>query len=620
MPVSLAAPSSPVLARPGDLATLWGTRSKYFAADHQEMDDVVGTYFGQLPSKFDDFFHAEMHRHIVNLVRLSWDDLANLAGKVFPIYVTPDNDKPTAKTRAELQEQVAYGWNEAGRRSGGISMESLMRVLMWWLVGTANAVAMVLPDTERKSPYFTFRDPRTYYPPVGSSPYTQAEPADALFAYRMTAAEIKQRYPDKAGELDNSLALRRAAAKGGGRHRNSQGRFAPRPSDDDTHLWVGEYYIADAWYVATLEDRSVILTGSESGDPGHPGVNPVVAMSLYSPNSSKGRSLFSDQVSLQAAMSRMFSQKLDWFDRTLYPVILHTPLAGKTIRIGPYATNEYDVFASPVPPRMDTITPAHNIDASEMMTFTHGMSKMLNRNPDSFQGQGEADSSKALSRLEEGVNRTIRETIWPPALETIPRLYTKAGEMTLNLWPGSDLSVTGRSSNSWTSGERFKKTYVPRRDLKGRTEDWEVEPGMGLGGFQEIQEMLMLFGAEAISEDYMIERLPGVRDSQAMKRQIQSDRLRKLQLAKLAADAEAQKLAPDALALLDDMVQGGMDMYEAIKQLVRQGKLELPPAPPMGPGMPGMPGMPPGPGGPPGAGGIPPELAGLMPEMGAIGR
>ena len=70
-----------------EISTLYSDRASIYSSLIGEWDDLVMVYHGVLPSEFDDFFHEEMHRHVVNMIRLSWDDLSAMAGKVFPIYV-----------------------------------------------------------------------------------------------------------------------------------------------------------------------------------------------------------------------------------------------------------------------------------------------------------------------------------------------------------------------------------------------------------------------------------------------------------------------------------------------------------------------------------------------------
>jgi len=552
-----------------DLQRLFSDRAAVYGPALREMDEIVGIYLGILPDVFREFFHEEMQPHVINMIRLSWDDLASLAGKVFPVYVRPDNDTAAAKQRAERLEKIAYGYNEAGRIVGAIDASLLQKVLAWWIVGTAEAVAMALPDYERRTPYFTFRDPRTWFPPVGWSPYTQADADDALFAYQLTIGEIKRRWPARADEIDRVLG------------RSYQTRAGFTASSDSSVVWVGEYYSEESWIVQTLTDRVLTLARSDQGDPGHPGVQPVVGMQLYSPGL-RGRSIYADQVSIQAAMARMFSQKLDFYDRTIYPMIFTTPLASKTVRVGPWAINEWDpTFQGGF--KVDVVAPTNAIDADQTMAFVMGLSRILNRNPESFQGQapsGRAESAKALATLRDSVvNITIREMIWPPMIHAWPKLYTKAAQLDLALWPDERKRASGRRRN-----QAYSMLYRPRVDLAGREEDFEVEPGIGLAGYQGTLEVLQLVGAELLPEDDALELLDHVRDAQEAKRKIQADRLAKLSFADLQAKAAEGRLLPGALAKLRRMVQAdGMDLLDAIEKLERAGELYVSPSPPLAP-------------------------------------
>lgn len=571
---------------PEDLTLLWQDRSFSYGNDHALIEELVRVYEGALPAEFNDYFHPDQHRHIVNMIRLAWDDLATMAGKEFPVYVDPDNQTPTAKARAEHQEQIAYGYNRAGRVVGATSMKLLMKVLAWWLVGTANAVLMALPDFKHKTPYFTFRDPRTHFPPVGWSPYTQAAADDALFVYTMTLGELKRRYPEQRDQI--AQKVERSVI-------GPDGRLTK--IDDSFNIHVGEYYHADSWMVATLTDKAVGLARSDTGDPGHPDVQPVTSFSLYNATTAKGRSLFADQVSVQAAMARMFSQKLDFFDRTLYPLIFHTPLTGPSIRIGPYATNTFET-TSGQNPRVDVVAPAHQVDADQTMAFAMGLSRMLNRNPEQMQGMGDANSAKAINELKSGITATIKDWIWPPVLDALPLAYANAAMMDVNCWGNMRKEARGRRKN-----EAFSTNYVPAVHLRGREHDFDLEPGLGLAGYQGTLEIMQMLGAELVGEDTALEQLEHVRDVQAEKRRIQSDRLGKLQFADLAAKAQNGELMPGAMWKIKQMVDRGTDLHEAVAKLEESGELLAPP-PDMGAMAAAMGGAP---GGPPGAppGGMP---------------
>ena len=436
-----------------EISTLYADRASVYASLVGAWDDLVMVYHGILPSEFDDFFHEEMHRHVVNMIRLSWDDLAAMAGKVFPIYVDPDNDTPKAKARAEKQEQIGYGYNEAGKIVGGIEMPMLMKILAWWMVGIGEAVPMVLPNYQKHTPYFTFRDPRTYYPPIGWTPFSQAPADDALFVTQMSLGELKRRYPDRATELDQKLG------------RSISSRVAITTTTDSSQVLVGEYYHQDTWLTQTIADVVVNLDRHDHDMPDFPGVVPVEPMSLYSAGP-RARSLFSDQISLQAAMARMFSQKLDFYDRTLYPLIFTAPLAQKAVQVGPWAINEFDpTFQGQF--KVEVVGPTNAIDADQSMAFVMGMQRMLNRNPESFQGQapgGRAESAKAINSLRDAVaNTTIRDMLWPPMLHALPKLYEKAARMDVNLWPNEEKKASGRSKN-----DKFRINYRPKVDLQGR--------------------------------------------------------------------------------------------------------------------------------------------------------
>jgi hypothetical protein len=570
---------------PDEVSSIWNDRATIFSGPITTMDELVGLYLGQVPTSFMEFFHEEMTVHHINMIRLAWDDLASMAGKVFPVYVRSDNDTATARDRAEHLEKWAYGINDAGQNVGAIGGELLMKVLSWWMAGVGEAIPMVLPSYERRTPYFTFRDPRHYYPPVGWSPYTQAAADDALFAYQLTIGELKRRYPARREELDRVLSRSASSA--------SMPITAVR---DSSPVWVGEYYHVDAWIVQTLTERSVMLARSDTGDRGHPDIVPVVPMSLYSPGV-RARPIFADQVSIQAAMARMFSQKLDYYDRTLYPVIFTTPLADKTVRVGPWAINEWDpTFQGQF--RVDTIEPKNAIDADQTMAFVMGLSRILNRNPETFQGQapsGRADSAKAIESLKSAVaDTTVRDMLWPPMIAAMPRLYSKAAELELKLWPNERKAISGRRKNT-----RFATTIRPKTELEGREESFEVEQGSGLGGYRGTLEILQLVQAELKSEEDALEEMEGVRDAGEAQRKIQTNRAQKVIWQNLATRALAPPGTPGglkagAMSKLVQKVQEGADIFVALRQLEEADEMYEPMAPPPEPGLAGAAGPPTG--------------------------
>src|SRR6266545_1380987 len=133
--------------------------------------------------------------------------------------------------------------------------------------------------------------------------------------------------------------------------------------------------------------------------------------------------------------------------------------------------------------------------------------------------------------------------IWPPMIAGITRMYEKAARIDMNVWKYNRRTIQGTRKNS-----DFRVPYTPATDLLGREGKFEVEPGLGLAGYQGTVEILQLLGAEAISEDMALEQLEHVRDPQAEKRRIFNDRLQKVMFANLAANGQQGIVVPGALA------------------------------------------------------------------------
>lgn len=560
-----------------DLPSIFNSRAKHWGAKHAEQDRIIGVYFGDYPVEFEDFFDNLDHNFVINMIRLAWDDLASMAGQEFPLYFPTENETAAQRDKAEKREKVCYGYNSAGRRAGGMDMKGLSHALGWYLVGCAEAVATVDLDYARKTPYFDWRDPRSFYAPVGWSPWQNEELDGSLFARQMTLGELKRLFPSAAGTLDAQYSRRTIplTTGWGGNAINSTSL-----GDDDIYCWVGEYYCKDYWLVATMDsDRQVTFIESQQGlDKGHPGLDPTVAYSLFAPDTP--RSPLADQVDIQVALSRMFSQKIDFYDRTLYPEIFHTPLTHKNIRRGPNATNELDTSTG-VSPFVQVVSPTQTVDANQMMQFTIGMSRILNRNPESMQGGGEADSAKAINELKQAVSGTIRTMFWPTFIQGHPKLYAKAMRCDIRLWGNERKKIAGRTPETHTKkrGIPTSVSYVPNTDLAGHEDDVEIEPGIMLRGYQGRLELLQLLGAKAISRSTMLEQMDVIRDPQEEEKRIEMDELGEVQFAALLAKAQSNELQPDALSKIHDlMAEKGLHRLEAIKEVNERGELYAQPA------------------------------------------
>jgi hypothetical protein len=579
---------------PSDLHTVFNARALYHGAKHEEQAELLSVYNGNIPPEYDDQFHPEQRVHIVNMLRLSWDDLAGMAGQEFPLFSAPENDKAAAKERAEKRETVCYGYNAAGRKNGGVDMAGLQRVQGFYMVGFGEAVWMVLPDYKRKTPYFTFRDPRSHFPPIGWNPWEQSDLEGTMFAYRMTLGEIKRRWPGRADDLDIKYAKNSFGRQTTGWKGDSTMDAGGGPGDEDSRwIWVGEYYHSDAWFVSTMEECTVTLLESHQGlDKNHPGVNPVFAHQLINPE--HARSLLADQVSIQVAESRMFSQQIDYFDRTLYAPIFGSKLKNSKVRYGPGAYNEFDTTQGEKPAFYQA-APPNPVHADQMMQFGLVLLRMLNRNPEAFQGSGDADSAKAINELKAGVSSTVQTVFWPPMMQALPQGYSKAIRMDINVWGAERKIISGLTPETHNTkrGVRVSTSYRPLQDLLGHEDNVEIEPGIMLRGYQGRLEIMQLLGAGLVSETTALELMDIIRDPREESRRIQSDRLAQLLFADLAKAAQDGRLMPGALYEIKSKTEEGTDIFEVIANLEEAGRLTVPPAPAEGAGMPAL-----GPGGP----------------------
>lgn len=560
---------------PGDLQQLASERVNHYSLVHDTINTLISVYDGEVPSEYQHYFHRDIPVEVINMIRMAVDDLTGMAGKVFPVFVPPRNNTAKAKREAELVEKICLGYNDAGRKVGSVGMDMLMKRLAWWLILAADAVAMVLPDYDYQTPYFTFRDPRSHFPPVGWTPWGRVPLDGTMFVYHCTLGELKRMYPDKAGRLTEVYK-----SKMGGHGLTAVAR------GDLLQIQVAEFYHTDAWYVAAVDEQVVILSESQNGDKGFPGVCPVVPFTMFSADNPKGRSFIADQVGIQMSQSRMVSQKIDYFDRLLYPMLFHTALKGD-INYGPGNANEFDDLNG-IRPMVEQIVPPNPVDADETIGFLMGISRVLNRNPDTTQFE---NSAKALeSAMDVGPRATIKDSFWPVFIEGLPKLYCLAAKMDMALWGNQRKSVSTKDKNTY-----FTVDYVPNVHLKPHYQGIRIEPGLGLGGYQGSLEIMQKLGAGLISRDTALEQLPEFANPQEEKRRIQSDKLEEVMFADLATKAQNGIISPEAFHRIKQMVEEeDKDLFEAVAELSKEGAFQ-PPVPET-----------------PEAGGMPPELAALM--------
>lgn len=571
-----------MLNGPRDILELYNKRRDYYQASIAKKTEMVGVWHNKMPDRGLKYWRSPANPNAnpevyLNNIKRSWQDFMQMTSKVLPIYVPPRSNAAANKKAAEKVEDICYGYNSAGLKRGGLGMKALMDVLSWWLVGTSDAVAIVYPDYQRQTPFFHWRDSRTHLPPEGWTPYSQVPLEGTLLTQEATLGELQQRYPDSAARLDAVYNNDSGPAV------YQNGRWTKY--DKNSKIPIGEFYHSDAWYVCTLQEQSIILVQSETGDPGHPGVQPVVPLSMYSPNDPKGLSMYDEQVDLDVQVSRMFSQFLDGFDRVNNPRFFISETVSGTIQEGPGGITVLSTVNGEKP-FVHESSPNNPSGPSQMIQMALALSNRTTRSPESMQGQGQANSAKALNELKSGPEGTVQDYFWPAFIQGLPKLYKAAAQMDINLWGNVKKTAAGRKNN-----HTFSTDYTPNVHLKGYEEDIQIEPGLGLGGYQGTIEIMQRLGAELISMDDALEALPDVRDPQATRRRIEGDRLDKTMWMQAEAQAQQGALQPTAFHDLKELVdEKDMSISEGIAELTRQGKWLVPPqAAPEAPVTPGMP-------------------------------
>lgn len=566
---------------PGDLYALWKSRQRdrRTAARHTLQNQMVATYNYRLPPEYARLFPANTPQYRLNPIRRSWDDFVTMGGKEMPPYMQPPSDSIESNDLAERIVKIAYGWHGAGARiRRGPSMKGIMRMLVWWLTGTAHAVMGVVPDYRHKTPYYIVKDPRQYFGPNGYEPWGPVPLDEVLFVRKTTLGQLRSKYPDKVAQLN-------AAFNGAGY--TSHGEDAP----DDIEVDVGEFFAKDAWFFSTMsaDNKSVTLLESHAGmDRNHPGVCPWVELALYNPEGP--RPWMIDQIGVDAALGRVLSQEIAYIDQILHGPIVTTGFEHKDFRSGPQGVNILDTTKTPNPDAK-RLAPQTQINADRMASMFMAILRTETRNPESMQGGGDAVSSRAIESLKSGPGETLQEYIWPAITEALPTSYQIAAIEECNIWGDESKSVAIEvlePSNPAKRGAGYVK-YTPNRHLRGNESMIRVEPGLGLASYQDEVAVQQRLGSKTISLLTALERFPDIPDAQGEWRRIQGDQVRDMILA--AATQNGMLLNLATLAKIAKAVEEGDNIYDEIIKADEEGRLMAQSQPPAGPG--GAPGGPP---------------------------
>lgn len=573
---------------PRDLSAIYEGRRERWDPWHAAQDIVEQAIFGNLPTKYNDLFADNDIRLEIRTIRTADDDLTALTSKVFPILVNPlgkRSDSKTALDNAERVEKIAYGWYDGAAQRGGLEIDGIMHQLARHQVRFADGVLRVLPDYNRKLMFFEALDPRCHFPPSGWTPWSQTRLNDTLIVTEMTLGEVKARYARE----DPTIMMRL---------NNAYSKMTSTPSgewvqDDRQKIKVGQFYCRDYWYVAALgHEDSITLLETSYGDPGFPGVCPVTSFMQF-----ESEPLFMGQIGIEAALQKVLNQEIRATDKMIDGPIVGPKLLGD--KWNPVGYNIVDTQSGEkvfMPQRMGPSSP---LNTERVLGSLVGLARILNRNPESFQGGGDASSAKAVQTLQAGVRSTVEDILWAPFMNAFPRVFDNCLEMEQNLWPNERKTAQGTRSK-----QTFEVDYIPSVHLEGYLGRIKIEPGMGLGGYQAKLDLMQHEQGGYISKQTLREMHPDIKNVQEETRRIEREQVEAFANAAFEALAASDPLtALKADFELMKQIQSGKSKFEAIQEVINKGLLEPPQQE-----MPGMPQLPPGLPGSPELPGPPPSL------------
>lgn len=548
-----------------DLQAIYHQRSQAKSALYALYGEIEDAMEGRRPARYDKLWHEDDIPVEFRSIHLAAMDLTGMTTKIFNVEVAPTG---TSKTRAEADEKVekvAYAWNEGARNLGGDSWLDIMGEWARLQVCFLDACFMFMPHYESKTLFPMIKDPRNHFPPVGWSPLSIAPLDNTLIAYKTTLGQLRERYPNA------SFALGKAYGKSIYTPGNAS------RSSDATICTVGEFYGTDAWYVATLDDRGVLLAASEKDDKGHPGVCPVVTSRRHG-----FEPIFAGQLGLEIMLQKVLSQELQATDEMLHGPITGSKIIGDELRWDGYNTLDTSIPGDRVVPPQ-RLAPTSPLNTQRVIGELMNMLRIANRNPESFQGQGDANSAKAVQTLQVGVKNTVQDILWPPMMSALERAYEAARKMEINLWPLDKKSVRGKKNKGF-----YEVSYRPMTDLAEYKARIRVEHDGELGGYQGSLDRQQKMTSKMMSRLTAMEKDPDIRDVQAELLRIEKQEVDELWSQVVAAQGEA--LNPSGVARWLELMGEGKSKIEAYRQAETEGAFTPPPPPepPMGGAPPGM--------------------------------
>ena len=490
-----------------------------------ETDMMCNLYEGTLPPEYDKYFPKTAPKHVVQLVRDAWDDLAAQVGKLPDLRVDALKNTTKESEVVEKLERIANQYLNIAEPSGRL----MMKQLAWWLVGTGRACVYIRPDDDSKSPILTIRDHRNVFPKMRIVGNIPVEIYDIIFAYnipRLEAIELNLA-PDLKTEAGRPMA-----------HRGDAMEVEVLEFLDDTqHVIVSQF-------------------GMMSRTEHNLGICPAWVFQNFNPNKPVGISLFKNQVSLMVAVSMLISLKLAAADRIVNPIYWARGWQG-AVQLGPSILNKLGPqgeIGKIDPPRLEQT----DRDIAQLTQF----SNILNKHPEVRQGQvdgkGAYVSSKSLETLASALDTVIGD-YWDGIGIGMRHLLAACFQMDEVNWGREKKRI---SLN--IKGTPVRDTYTPLVDINGRYEITAFY-GFGIGGYQGFLQNIQANQAKLKSRTSAMMEMPGVPDVPKEIRQMQLEDLDDAQMALLMAQAVGGTMDAITLAKIRQAVaEEGMTVGEVI--------------------------------------------------------
>ena len=498
------------------------------AAHIAETDMMCNLYEGELPPEYNKHFPKTAPKHVVQLVRDAWDDLAAQVGKLPDLRVDALKETDIEQKLVEKLERIGYKYFKDAEPSGRL----LMRQLAWWLVGTGRACVYIRPDEEGQKPVLTIQDHRNVFPNMRIVGNIPVEIYDIIFQYSIPRLEAIEM--GLAETLPNS-----GSAFGGDAMEVEILEFI----DNDQHVIVSE-------------------TGQGTRTVHGLGVTPAWVFQNFNPNKAVGISLFKNQVSLMVAVSMLISLKLAAADRIVNPIYWARGWQG-SVELGPSILNKLGPqgeIGKIDPPRLDQT----DRDIAQLTQF----SNILNKHPEVRQGQvdgkGAYVSAKSLETLASALDTVVGD-YWDGIAIGMKHLIGACYSMDEHKWPNIEKRI---SLN--VKGTPVRDAYTPKKDIKGRY-DIGINYGFGIGGYQGFLQNLQANQSRMKSRKSAMMEMPGVTDVPKEVRQMQLEDLDDAQMALLQSQAAGGTLDGVQLAKIRKQVaEKGVTLGEAILDMEEQ--------------------------------------------------